>query len=321
MNNLPSVILVMALAIGGTVLAFWSDRTEAQTPPADQQKPPQTQAAPAVEAKAADKPDPSATNSLKELERAMHSVAQYSSVQARLVETVQLPDRSIKAEGRYLQGNMGARDYRMRLELRLKVGSQTGSLLEVCDGQILWTRHEVGNQPIITRRNVQEILKAAERSAPIPHTILISNMGLGGLSALLGSMHLSMNFQGIKPDELRDRPVFVVQGGWQDQYVALWRGVRQNQDKAFPDGLPSFVPDLVWLSVDQENGFPHRIQYRKRIPGRKESVTQPILTLDYLDVVLNEPLNAQEFEFKEPDRPTPIDRTEEFIKQFQPLSK
>jgi hypothetical protein len=319
MNNLPSVILVAALAIGGMGFAFWSDRTEAQAPPTDRQKPPQTTATPAVEAKEADKLATTATNSLKELERAMHSVGQYSSVQARIVETLQLPDRSVKAEGRYLQGNMGARDYRMRLELKLKVGSQTGSLLEVCDGQILWTRHEIGNQPIVTRRNIQEILKAAERSAPIPHTILISNMGLGGLTALLGSMHLSMNFQGIKPDELRDRPVFVIQGGWKDEYVALWRGVRQNQEKAYPDGLPSFVPDLVWLSVDQENGFPHRIQYRKRIPGR--TVSQPILTLDYLDVVLNEPLSAQEFEFKEPDRPTPIDRTEEFIKQFVPQSK
>lgn len=319
MNNLPSVILVTALAIGGMSLAVWSDRTEAQTPPADPQKPPQKQAAPTTEAQATDKPAPSTTNSLKELERAMHSVGQYSSVQARIVQTVQLADRSIKAEGRYLQGNMGARDYRMRLELKLKVGSQTGSLLEVCDGQILWTRHEIGNQPIVTRRNIQEILKAAERSAPIPHTILISNMGLGGLTALLGSMHLSMNFQGINSDELRERPVFVIQGSWKEEYLALWRGVRQNEDKAYPDGLPSFVPDLVWLSVDQENGFPHRIQYRKRIPGRK--VSQPILTLDYLDVVLNEPLSAQEFEFKEPDRPTPIDRTEEFIKQFVPQSK
>ncbi|MBI5761267.1 MAG: hypothetical protein HZA46_22375 [Planctomycetales bacterium] len=319
MNNLPSVILVTALAIGGTGFVFLSNRIEAQSSSTNQQKPPQTPATPTVEAKAADNPAPSATNSLKELERAMHSVGQYSSVQARIVETIQLPERSIKAEGRYLQGNMGARDYRMRLELKLKVGSQTGSLLEVCDGQILWTRHEIGNQPIVTRRNIQEILKAAERSAPIPHTILISNMGLGGLTALLGSMHLSMNFQGIKPDELRDRPVFVIQGAWKDEYVALWRGVRQNQDKAYPDGLPSFVPDLVWLSVDQENGFPHRIQYRKRIPGR--TVSQPILTLDYLDVVLNEPLSVQEFEFKEPDRPTPIDRTDEFIKQFVPQSK
>lgn len=319
MNNLPSVMLVAALTIGGVTFAIWSGRSEAQSQATEQQKPPQEQPASAVETKPDGQPAPGATNSLKELERAMAAAGQYSSVQARVIETVQLPERSIKAEGRYLQSHIAAKDYRMRLELKLKVGSQTGSLLEVCDGQILWTRRDLGNQPEITRRNVQEILKAAERSAPIPHTVLLSNMGLGGLSALLGSMHLSMIFQGIKTDELRDRPVFVIQGSWKEEYLAMWQKVLQNQEKAYPDGLPSFVPDLVWLSIDQETGFPLRIQYRKRIPGR--SVSQPIVTLDYLDVVLNEPLSAQEFEFKPPDRSTPLDRTEEFIKQFVPLNK
>jgi len=300
-------------------MVLHADRSEAQSPPTDQQKPPQSQPAERAEGKSDEAPRPSATNSLKELERAMAAVGQYTSIQANLVETIQLPQRSIRAEGRYLQGNVAAKDYRMRLELKLKVGSQTGALLDVCDGQILWTRREIGGQPEVMRRNVQEILRTAERSAPIPHTVLLSNMGLGGLSALLGSMHLTMIFQGIKSDELRGRPVFVIQGGWKDEYKATWVKVLQNQDKAYPDGLPSFVPDIVWLSIDQETGFPHRIQYRKRIPGR--SVTQPVLTLDFVDVVLNHPLNPEEFEYKPTDKSTPIDRTEEFIKQFVPQGK
>jgi outer membrane lipoprotein-sorting protein len=80
--------------------------------------------------------------------------------------------------------------------------------------------------------------------------------------------------------------------------------------------LPAFVPDAVRLFVDRETGFPHRIMYLKKLPGRK--VQRAILTLDFLDVALNEPINNSEFDYEPPAGVTPIEQTKAFVDMVNP---
>ena len=275
--------------------------------------------------------DPSADDpkqrAAAELKRARQQVLKYSSVSANIVETVSIYDRGYKAEGRYVQTALKSNDWHMRLQLMVKIGESTGSLLEVCDGEVLWTRTEIDfgkkkerkdrKDTILTRRNVSEIMGAARRAVDEKNqSVLIASLGLGGLPALIAAIEQDMNFTGIKEDTLRQRPVQAIQGSWTEAFASKLRP-QAGQPGQAPSGLlPAYVPDSVRIYLDRETGFPHRILYLKKVPGR--DVQRPMLTLDFLDVVLNEPINKSEFEYEPPAGVTPVEQTKAFVDMLVP---
>lgn len=252
---------------------------------------------------------------LSQLRKSRNLLSKQTSIRARIVETISIFDQSVKAEGRYLQGNLKANDRLLRLELKMKVGETEGSLLEVCDGQVLWTRHGIGKEtPTETRRNVTQILDAASKHGGIPAHVLIADLGLGGVPALLASLERVMRFNGIRQETLRNHPVDVIQGTWNDLMLKRWQLPAQPDKPAPP--LPVFIPDLARIYLDRDSGFPHRILYLKRIPGKE--TLRPLLTLDFFDVALNQPIDKTEFDYIPPSGSKVQDLTPIYLQQLQP---
>jgi hypothetical protein len=256
-----------------------------------------------------------------ELKHAREQLLKTSSVSATVVETITLFDKTYKAEGKYLQKTSPRpNEWNMRLELRVKLGESAGSLLEVCDGEVLWTRTEIDfgkkrerrdrKELTLTRRNIAEIMSAARRLGdPRTETTLIASFGLGGLPALIAAIEKDMKFNPeMKEETLRDRPVVVISGAWTDAYVSQLRGPAAQ---GAPSLLPAFVPDSVRVSIDRETGVPLQVLYLKKMPGRK--VSRPLLVLDFLDVALNEPINSNEFDYEPPAGVTPAELTKAFV--------
>ena len=124
-----------------------------------------------------------------------------------------------------------------------------------------------------------------------------------------------MKFIGMKEDTLRERPVYVIHGTWTDAFAGKLRGQQPGKEQA-PSLLPVFVPDAVRVYIDRETGFPHRVLYLKKIPGRE--VSKAMLTLDFLDVVLDQPLNNLEFDYEPPAGVTPVELTKQFLEMLAP---
>ena len=93
------------------------------------------------------------------LEQARQRLLSHQSIKAKLVETVAMSGRRFTVHGAYVQGR--GDDLKLRLEFQAKLGDTEGSILEVCDGQVLWTRHQIGDETRIFRRDVRQILQAA----------------------------------------------------------------------------------------------------------------------------------------------------------------
>jgi hypothetical protein len=240
-----------------------------------------------------------------DLQRARALVVGHPSISARMEQTISMFDRHVRAEGRYLQ----APDRRVRMELNLKVGSTTGTLLEICDGEILWTRQDIDQQPQISRRNVTQILEAARKAGNVPENMLIADLGLGGMGSILGALERSFEFKGMKDDTLRDRPVTIIQGEWSAFMQTNLRG-------ADPNGpIPPYIPDVVRVTLDRENGVPLRLMYLKKVPDR--DVLRPLLTLDFLDVKIGQALDPAEFQFTVPERVQPSELTQLYIQRLQ----
>jgi hypothetical protein len=255
-----------------------------------------------------------------ELDRARRKLLKVSSVAATIVETVTLAERSFKAEGRYLQTGLKPGDWRLRLELAVKIGDTEGSLLEVCDGGVLWTRTEIDfskkkdrkdrKETTVTRRDVGQIMSAARKSTDEKmQSELIASLGLGGLPALIAAVEKDMKFTPIVREEtLRDRPVYVVQGSWTDEFTSK---MRDQSGRGAQSLFLALLPDSLRLSIDRETGVPLRILYLKKVPGRE--VSRPMLTLDLLDVELDQPINNSEFNYEPPADVTPVEQTKMFV--------
>jgi outer membrane lipoprotein-sorting protein len=245
------------------------------------------------------------------LERARENLIGLKSVRATILETVSIGDRRFRATGSYLQGT----DMRLRLEYTVKAGSAEGSLLEVCDGTILWSRQTIGDQTRLTRRDVRQILNAAASGGNVAENILIAELGLGGLPALLASLERSMTFDEIERQEI-DAISFVIIGGtWNSEFRQRFQASPASPGS---DQLPDLVPDRVRIYFDAETLFPRRIQYLKA-PTDTE-LEHPLVALDFTDVELDAPVSASEFQFEPPDNVYAEDVTNKYIEKLNPAA-
>ncbi|HEY3965463.1 MAG TPA: hypothetical protein VGM05_12985 [Planctomycetaceae bacterium] len=266
-----------------------------------------------------------------ELKRSREQLLKVKSLSAKVTEKVEVLEKSFKAEGRYLQMGLQENDWKMRLELSVKIGGASGSLLEICDGELLWMRSDIDTgrrkdrregakkdprDTWITRRNVTKILNAAKKLPDKSYeTGLITSLGLGGLPALIASLEQNMKFNSVKDVTLHDKPMIVVEGAWIESIAQKLRGSAAPGQPA-PTLLPPSAPDSVRIYIDHATGFPHRIMYLKKIAGR--DVQKPMLVLDFLDVEINPPISDSEFDYVPPKDITPTELTQGFLDQLTP---
>jgi hypothetical protein len=271
-----------------------------------------------------------------ELKRSREMLLKVDSITAKIVEKVDVLEKTFKAEGRYVQLGLREGDWKMRLELTVRIGNTSASLLEVCDGELLWTRSELDSarkkekgdgakteaakkeltNTTITRLNVVKVLNAAKKLPEKSYEkVLITSLGLGGLPSMLSGIEQAMRFTSVKDSTLRDLPVVVVEGTWKDDIAQKIKGNPQP-GQAGAGLMPATAPDSVRVYIDRANGFPHRVMYLKKIPGRE--VLKPMLTLDFLDVEINQAISGTEFDYAPPKDIPPIERTQLYLDQLSP---
>jgi hypothetical protein len=228
------------------------------------------------------------------------------SIKTRIVERVSIGGRRFRLEGTYVQGT----DLRLKLDFKVQpeAGEEgiDGSFLEVCDGTILWTRHVVGGQTRVTRRNVRQILEAS-KNGPQPNLLAVE-LGLGGLPALLASLERSMKFDTLTQQEANKKKFTVIGGTWNDALKQSFKSATGNR----PD---SHIPDSVRIYFEPVILFPRRIDFLKKQKGSDES--EVLVELDFLDIVINAPIDEHQFEFEPPSGTRTIDVTNEYLKQLK----
>lgn len=244
----------------------------------------------------------------------------HRSVKANLVEKVQFGDRRFTAEGRYVTGPFPT----LRLEYRVTLGATEGTLLEVCDGQVLRTRKEIRNlsaaggsqatspQVQIARKDVRQILQAAGVQGTPPDAVLRAELGLGGVPTLLASLERTMLFDAQREEDYQGRPYVVIQGRWKDEALQKFRSQLQGRTQS----LVAFIPDRIRVYFDRETLFPMRFLYLKQVSEQPRSY-RPMLTLEFSDVELNQDVNPDEFSYFPPKGVDEVDETSNYLKMIE----
>lgn len=241
------------------------------------------------------------------LESARDRLISYRSVQAEMVETVDLGLRRFRMKGSYLQGT----DLKLRLEYDLLVGNTEAHLIEVCDGQILWTHQTIGTEERVTRRNVRQILSAASSAGKTPQNLLTAELGLGGLPGLLAGIQKSVQLEKQWEQDVNKQTFVVIEGGWKKSFRSKFLGPDAAEDQP----LPPFVPDQVRIYFEQESLFPRRILYLKR---SEDGTRRPMVTLDFVDVRWDVEVAEDTFNYTPPEKVARQDVTQAYINRFAP---
>ncbi len=249
----------------------------------------------------------SGASGLVTLGSARDRLISYRSVQAQMVETVDLGLRRFRMKGSYLQGT----EYKLRLEYDLLVGNTKAHLVEVCDGQILWSHQTIGADEKVTRRNVRQIRAAAIAAGTTPQNSANIDLGLGGLPGLLAGIQKSVQLEKQWEQDVNEQTFVVIEGGWKKSFRSKFLG----EDALADQPLPAFVPDQVRIYFEQESLFPRRILYLKR---SEDGTRRPMVTLDFVDVKWNVELAEDSFNYTPPEKVARQDVTQAYINRFTP---
>jgi hypothetical protein len=215
----------------------------------------------------------------------------------------------------------------LRLEMRLHIGNQNSSLMQICNGHYLYIYQKLldDSDPTLRRVDATRVLKVLETRAgglPAPGTPLLS--GLGGLSQLLRGLQTNFDFAPATLCSLAIRgpitslPVWVLDGRWKPAKLAA---LLPKQQAAIAQGraadlskLPEQLPEKIVVLLGREDLFPRRIDY-VREHGTNHPPDGRMLTLEFLDPDLNSPISPDRFVYNPGTAPCP-DVTEMYIQSL-----
>lgn len=226
------------------------------------------------------------------------------SIEANLLEQVLISDPPIRMTGRYLEQG---RKTRLELHVRLKGDSQ-GSLLEVSDGNLLWSQTAFGDTKQVTFRNVKDIAIALADQPSLSSGGGPLDLGLGGLSGLMNSLQRTMQFDQLREESKKDEHWVIIQGKWKPEYAAQWK---KNPD----DELPGYIPDALRIYFDAETQFPRRLIYLKK--QSEKPTHRPIVRLEFQDVQFDQMVEEETFAYTPPEGLVPEDITQPYIDQLK----
>lgn len=269
-----------------------------------------------------------ATEQLAESRAQLESL---ESLQCNIYETVHLSALRFYAHGTYAQ----ASGNRVRLEFKIypirgmrkedkaalaldgepeDVGKQkpTGSLVQVSNGNNLWSLWTNGDSRHLTRRNIRTVLAAADAAESFDSKKMLEDLGAGGLQALLARLETGMEFGKVREQSSGDTRILILAGRWTSEALEQYFNLK---DTAAP--LPNWIPDYVRVYLDADRQLPRRIQYLKKHPNPQIQQVLPLVTLDFRGMTVNGDVSDDLFDFKPPEGLPELDLTDKTVEAIQ----
>ncbi|AMV38642.1 LolA family protein [Planctomyces sp. SH-PL62] len=291
----------------------------------------------------AEKPEEPPTEAETVIDEAIKKIAGIKAVSADLTQDVRILGQKFQIKGRYIKAP-SARIY-LRLDVSGLPGA-AGTMLQVCDGDVLWDYQKILDAQSYRKLSVKPILQRLE-SPEIDANLreqILSSLGFTGPEALLAGVRKAVKFDAPKEEgELDGKAVWILKGGWRDRTGI----VAPNQTPIPGVGmLPPYIPSFATLYLDKQNGWPYKLDLRGRlvtslidtrqvgIDGKKIGAKSSIekqdpseLTLTYTNIQFEPTLTDADFAFQAPPDANVEDNTEIILKsldqaiEFQALQK
>lgn len=258
------------------------------------------------------------------LRQALRTIEGCQSISARIVQEANLFDQHLVGSGIYLEQRSGG-GYLMRMELKIQLGDQSSSLVQVCDGRFLWTKRNVMGSEELSRIDIAKVaegLRRAQETGRLGETGILP--GLGGLPRVIRGLLATFNFTTVESVSRGGQPVWKLAGQWKAETLAQ---VLPEQKAAIEEGkpvdlskLPRQLPDqVVVFLLAREAPFLFRIEYRRATPktafGSDTAESKAMVTMELRDVDINVPIDHNRFTYSPGDIEFE-DRTDAFLQSL-----
>jgi len=248
------------------------------------------------------------------LNGAIEALESRRSISAQVRQEVELFGQRLVGSGAYLELRTD-RVRLSRLELRTQLGQQTGSLVQVCDGENLWTHRRLLDDGKLDRVDLARVERALEKAGRAGDEPLPAYLGnLYGLGRLLRELRRNFLFTTAQPGLWgpEERPVWRLSGRWTPERLAE---ILPDQEESIARGeppdlsaLPPPLPEEVVLLLGQADLFPYRVEFHRPGSARR----RVLLTMDLYDVAFDAPVDPTRFRYA-PGDVSYADRTKEVI--------
>lgn len=291
----------------------------------------------------------------QQLLKAIARLEQRESVTARIRQEAHAGPAPFYGAGSYRQQGRGIRRH-VRWLLESQRDGVHATLLQVSDGESLWTDRRLATGRQIEWVNLWQVRRQARTaalaptgstndepaSAPFSPHFASSH---GGLPSLLESLRDHFVFSEPRAFRFGQQQVIGLVGRWRPEALSLIVGDLSDLDdnQLTPaalreklgeylagHSLPAHMPHHVLLLLGHSDQFPYLIDYRGASdPLSQPGVAQadlyqlsraPLSRLELDDVVFNEPINSGEFIYSPPEEPERIDLTAVFIQRTKKRS-
>jgi hypothetical protein len=252
--------------------------------------------------------------------RAAERVASEPAIAADLRARVEAYGHVLIGSGRYLQLATPLGDL-LKLQLRLQLGQQSASLVQVRGEDFFWNRRDVPPAPPTLERVNLRTLRKAAASAARPGApdadLLQGNLALGGLPQLLAALSRDFSYDAPRADELaftasdgrsiRRLPIWRLSGRWKADRLAALKRSDGGKPAAAPEQLPERVELVLGRTEEILPLFPYRIAYwAAGEPEANDRSGQPpaprqCLLLELFNVS-RQPIDPQEFVYNPGDQ-------------------
>jgi len=177
-------------------------------------------------------------------------------IAARVEQVVDMLNQKFELKGSYYKdaGN------RVRLQLDFVGAGDDGStMLQVCDGKVLWEYQKVIGMKNYRKRDITPILKKLEdpNFDDEFRNQVMTQLGFGGPEALLSGFMTAIGFDQFADEVVDGVPTYILGGKWKDR-----NGLLGPNDRPLPPTapLPPYIPSNIRVFVDKVKFWPYRIE-------------------------------------------------------------
>ena len=251
----------------------------------------------------------------------MRTLESRGSISATIHQHVDLFGKQLSGSGSYWEVRQPGVPL-VRLELRIQIGDQISSLLQVRDGRTFWVYRNLSDKVTLGKIDAVRAMRGLQKAAEMPNrNTAVMLPGLGGLSKLLRGLDANFQFTSAQKGGFGKTsvPVLRLEGGWRPEQLV--RRLPKQKD-AIAQGKPvdstrlaEQLPDRVVLYLREGDLFPYRLEYHRAAAKKDRAAAtdedRAIVTMDLRDVVLDGPIEPARFLYS-PGNFDPLDETEKF---------
>jgi hypothetical protein len=201
------------------------------------------------------------------------------SVQAQIRFRIDATGQNLLGNGQYLQLGDGPEKL-LRFDLKLQVAQRTAALQQISGQQYYWVRRDLPpasnkvsrvNLRSIRQAIAREVVKGDEPDPSLGSPASDAWLLLGGLPALLESLHRDFDFGNAREGEIEYSsatdgkpyrlPVWAVSGTWKKERWKALQAADLKNKKAKPLNLPRRIDLVLGRNERSFSLFPYRVIY------------------------------------------------------------